>query len=257
RRERGNRNRVTEHADIKHAAAEAGYVRIEFRNESDGPHCKKKSQGGSGAREQDAFREKLANDAPARGAERETDGNFFLAAGRAGHHEIRRVQAGNQEHAEDCGPEDKQALANFLRELHAQWNDTHANAAVIFWIFLRKTLRNSIHLRLRLRPAGARVQPADDTHVGILPHVEFPEGKGRLDFARLPELGALGKRESARHHTNDCVALSVAEPQLPPESVWITGEARFPKRVADDHDVRFAAQGIVDDKSAAENGIHA
>ena len=58
--------------------------------------------------ERKAFDQQLGHDARAAGAQRETDGDLFLAGGGAGDQQIRDVGAGDQEHQADNGSEDQQ-----------------------------------------------------------------------------------------------------------------------------------------------------
>ena len=129
------------------------------------------SQRAAAKREQDAFREQLANDAASAGAQGCAHGDFFAASDGAREQEIGDVGACDQENERDGAEQNYQGAAGVADDLFLQRHDSEGEAA-IGRIFLGMILAEAggerVHFGLRLRDGDAGLELADDVVVFVV-----------------------------------------------------------------------------------------
>jgi len=72
------------------------------------PHREDEAGGATHQAERDAFRKQLSNDAPPSCAKRDPDAEFAGSGRRSRQHQIRKVEAGDQQHARDRSEQDEE-----------------------------------------------------------------------------------------------------------------------------------------------------
>ena len=82
----------------------------------DRPPLEQQAEDRADGRQQQAFGEQLANQAPAAGAERRADGDFTITPGGARQQEVRDVGAGDEQHDQHRGGEQLQRAPHVADE---------------------------------------------------------------------------------------------------------------------------------------------
>ena len=111
-------------------AGKPGGVHGEQR--ADARHAQRHAKYAAGQREQDAFGQQLADDAAAPRADRRTNGNFTLAARRAGQQQVGDVGACNQQHQRNRAQQDPERGADVGDEFILQ-QPRAKRAVVVQW----------------------------------------------------------------------------------------------------------------------------
>ena len=177
--------------------------------------AEKKPGDSAEEREQNALREKLANEAALRGTQRGAKSEFPATAERTGEEKIGYVRAGDEKDHAD-GTEEKQKRAarvtGNLRGERRDFGTEPASAVRNLFPFLGKY----VHFRLRLGDGDAGLQARDDGKFvrggGVCGNIC---DRGDPHFREARELEAAGhlfaarKRETIGHHADDGVGLAV------------------------------------------------
>ena len=145
--------------------------RAEHVNPVDTENREDNSQRAAAKREQDTFREQLANDAASTGAQGCAHGDFFAASDGAREQEICDVGACDQENERDGAEQNYQGAAGVADYLLLQRHDSEGETA-IGRIFLRVILAEAggerVHFGLGLRDGDAGLEFADDVVVFVV-----------------------------------------------------------------------------------------
>ena len=199
----------------------------------------------------DAFGEKLANDAHARGSERGANRDFFRARSGAREQEVRNVGASNEQDEANRAEENDQRRANVLNHLILQVNHVSADGGVGFGILLREARCNRFHFGAGLFERNALLQARRGNDSGmpiaIVGKRVGPRLKGNVN------IGCLKKLKARRQNTDEGVGLRVESDRLA-EPIRGTAEAALPERIADHRDRRAAGAVLFGKKGAADDG---
>ena len=129
------------------------------------------TQRAAAQREQNAFGQKLTDDAPRTGAQRGADRNFFLAGHGARQQQIGHVGAGDQQDAGDRAEQDQQGAARVADHLLLQRDDAESQAAIgriVLRMIVAQAGGERIHFGLGLGRGDAGLEFADDVVVLVV-----------------------------------------------------------------------------------------
>ena len=187
-------------------------------------------------RQQQAFRQQLADEPPAAGAERRPHRELALARGRACEQQVGDVRARDEQHEADGAQQQQQRGPRVFDDVAVQRGDRELEVSVVLRVRLLEAFRDVLNVSRRGVTAHAVLHAAD--------HVEEPRAAvvyaERLIVGEWhPEL-ALGRvRQRRRHHADDRVGDAV-QPDRLPDDVRVPAEALHPEAVTEQDDVVFA-----------------
>lgn len=143
---------------------------------------------GGDERHDQAFRDELPGDAHAPRAEREPRRKLLQPHAGAHEHEVRDVDAADQEHAQRAAPHEIQRRFHITHERVLQPPGVGPESGIDQDLFvLRKAFEirrvQRVELRLRLLKRRTRLQPPDVLIVVAVPHGLLLRGSGRPRFA--------------------------------------------------------------------------
>jgi hypothetical protein len=130
--------------------------------------------------------------------------------------------AGYQQHESHGTEQQEQRRPQVPHELFMEWPHADAPGFVRVGALLFETLRDELHLRLRLLPRRPRFEPAG--------HAQDVRS-GRRDLVgaqrkRRPELRARGvEPDDFRHDTDDLIGLAIQDDRLP-DNLWVGPKRR-------------------------------
>ena len=220
----------------------------------DAPRAEQQPGGAAGQREHHAFRQQLAHQAPAPGAEGGAHRDFARSRRRAREQQVRDVDARDQQHEADRAEQDPERPLIGLRHrvqqrLHADRiaGDPRGKAA-------GDVLLDPIEVLLRLRDRHTVAQPG---HGADVVRAALVVGVGLLrERERHPQLGVVRKVESRGHHAGDFIALAFQRDRAA-DDTWIAAVDATPHAVADEHDRPRPRTHVVFGETPAEQRLHA
>ncbi len=204
-------------------------------------------------RQQRALDQQLADDAPARRAQRDADGHFARAAGRSREQQVRDVGAGDQEYEADRAHQRQEHQLD-RPAVHAivERHDARADVLVGIGIIASQFSRDGVHLCLRLRHRDAVAQPAEDIQGRAGIALLFQELRRVRE--RHPQVGAGGKLEAFRHHA-DHRCWQLVDLDGAAENGRITAVAVLPHAVSQDDHGRRARPIVLRKEIAADQRL--
>ena len=198
----------------------------------------------------DAFGEKLAEEALARGAEGSADGDFFLARGGASHQEVRDVGAGDEQDEGDGAEKQPEGGAHVaIEEVVFQRLDARGPAFIGFWVDFGDVGGDGGHVRIGLREGDAGLHAREnDKPVEIVVDLVGREDERKEEFA-FAAIGGAGRADA-----DDGVEFAI-HVDFAADDVRIGAEMVAPELVGEDDDVIFSGDGFVGGEVAAEEGL--
>ncbi len=149
--------------------------------------CQQTSQHRAAEAEQQAFHEKLANQAPAARADGGTDGDLFLPHGGLRQQQVGHVSAGDEQQHSDRAHDDEQQHAKLAH--HSIGQGLHDNGEllrVLVRIRFRQAVRDNVEIGLRLIHGDAGLQMPD--RPVIIGKSSGGRGGGAGERGRNPEV---------------------------------------------------------------------
>ena len=167
---------------------------------------------------------------------------LLLALRRSRQHQVRDVDAGDQQHEDHGAPEQQQYRAHRFDPPHLQRNDLRANARIRAWMVDRQARRDGVHLRLRLRERNLRPDPRDHVPPAAAADVGLVLGDrlGQVEVA-IAAAPFETELEIRRQHAHHRIRLPV-ERQRAAEDAGVAAEAALPEPVGDYHDAAAGAE---------------
>ena len=273
RQRRGSR----EHQDsaVDRDGVEARQIDRSQRQKSrHAPACDREGGQAAGKSEHQAFNQRLLNESPAPGAERETHGHFTLSRHAACEEQVRHVHAGQRQEEDDAGEQHEQRRAYAAHRLIEERRHRGAPARVgrrpgLFELTCRRfELRPcgfDTCLRLQSRHGGehadaAVVAAGVDEAIALEGERQPDVDVGGAAEARWSEHRSVGEDEVGRHHADDVGPPQrrtgvhrrhlIDERQDAADDAGVAAEPPLPIPVAEDHDPAGLAAG----KGSAERG---
>jgi hypothetical protein len=206
----------------------------------------------AGGREQEALGEDLADQPPARGADRRPDGHLALPRRGLREEHVRDVRAGDEQHEADRAEQDEERRAGRVvdaRDLLRR--DAQGPGAREGRLALERQAHR-VHQLLRVGLRNARRQAPDAVEAarrGVA--LVGPQVIGQID-----RFGVAVQLEAPRHDPDDGVRV-VVEQDVAAEHVRVAAVAPLPDVLADDRHRRRPRPPIVVAKPAAETRLHA
>ena len=189
-----------------------------------------------------ALGQQLAQQPRRAAAHRRPDGELLLALRRSRQHQVRDVDAGDQQHEDHGAPEQQQYRAHRFDAPHLQRNDARANTRIRAWMVDHQARRDGVHLRLRLRERNLRPDPRDHVPPAAAADVGLVLGDrlGQVEvaIAAAPFETELEIRRQHAHHR----IRSPVERQRAAEDAGVAAEAALPEPVGDYHDAAAGAE---------------
>ena len=219
------------------------------------PTGEQEPQRSAQGREQNAFGEKLADDAQVPGAQGCANGKLARAAHRARQKKIRDVRARNQQQEADRGEKHQQERLDVADDVFLHRNERDADVFVGDREGGGKIARDDVHVGFGLRERNARFQASDGMRAhrdaAIAKRWIVPLANGRVDVAVMAVEG-----EARRNHAHDGIGCAIEGQRFPDD---VRGRAEFatPETAAENHDRRGADLIVIGPECPAKNGIHA
>jgi hypothetical protein len=209
--------------------------------------------------EEEAFGEKLADEAGTRCAESGADGGFAEALAGAGHQQIRDVGAADEEDEGDSAGEEEEGAADFAdvvgverKEVEAEVG--HGGAAIEGVDLAGDVVGFSLGERGRVAVAEA----TDDVEEGWALWIPGADGEGFVDVGIGRNAGVVGKEEAEAGGENaDDGGFVTAKADELADDRRVGAEAADPDGVGEDDDVGRVGEVVFGAEEAAERGARA
>ena len=203
-RERGRAQRESDHraVDTRFAEERNAERRLERGNALARPRRKRQPGEPTGKCQQTALDEHASHEADASGAKCRADRELAASTERSRQHEIRHVDADDEQHETDGAEQHEERRAHVTDERPSHLVHGNPRVAIGAGKGLRLSRGERAHLLARLFERHARRQPAN--HVEVVRATLRREVVGR-EALRQPELGIERELEPAWHHADDAV----------------------------------------------------
>ncbi len=202
-------------------------------------------------RQQNALREQLPHDPPARRAERRAYRHLLVTRRRAREQKVRDVGARDEQHEADRAEEDEQRRARLRPDQSlAQGDEAHAPVRVRVGVGLGESRGDAAQLLLRLRARHTFTDAADDREISTRTLTQL----ARLARQRRPDLRVGRVPELLRHDADHGRAPAADERQLLTDDARVSAEAALPEPVTQNDGARPARAELFRRERAAERG---
>ena len=197
----------------------------------------------AGDRQHQRFGQRLPREPSERRAHRVARRQLTDARGRAHEHEVRHIDATDQQHENRAAPQHRQRRLAFADQVRLEVDHVAAEARVLEDLLpLRKALEvrgvDRIQLALRLLERGARLQPSNLLPVVAVPGFVGLVARGERGGAEELQIG-IEEDELPGQHADDLVGLA-AQPDVLPDGVVAAAKQPLPGSVRKDDDFLLA-----------------
>jgi hypothetical protein len=256
RRERDGRRREIE----ANLAAPRQFLNVQGAQQTERAPADRQAGRRRGEGERQAFGDQLARNPPAPCAEGESGGELFQPRPRSNEHEVRDVDAADEQHEERPAPHQVQRRPNVADHVVLQRADDRMESGVDDeFLEMGKALEvrrvEPVDLGLRLIEGRARFEPGDLLEVVAVPHLVRLLDRRERQRSPQHDVGPLID-EVLRHDADHGEGVAV-EAYIAADDRRVATEGRLPEAVAQ-NDLQLVAQlafGI--GKRAAKLRLHA
>ena len=145
----------------------------------------------------------------------------------------------------------QQRWAYVADQIIVQWKDYCTPAAIVLGILLLQSVRDGVHLGLRLLQPNTVLEAADHEVMMFAANGFLLVGPAH----GRPHVGIVGHAEIRCHYSGDEVAGTIQR-DVASDDVAIRGEVILPETVAEQHDVRMTGLIFVRVEYAADRRLH-
>ena len=255
RHDDGERQHRAVDTDPRPAWIEAHQLRGEQRAQTGhAPHGEQRAHDPAHRREDQRLGELEADDAGARRAERDANGDLARPRHGAGEEQIGNVRAGEEQHERHGGELGEHVRPRMLAVERVCILDAHVPLVVVLRILALQLLHDGMHVGVGTadRQAGREPRQHAGEHTAVALAAEVA-----VERERRPELGARRKDEPRRHDTDDG-ARHVVDANDASQHLRVRAEVAAPHPVAQDDDVRrLGVARVVIGERATQRGTRA
>jgi hypothetical protein len=204
-------------------------------------------------RQQQAFQEQLADDAPSAGAKCHSHPRFAASAHAASKQQVRHVRAGDQEntdHGREHGLVDPRGVVADEELVELLHLGHKVSPLIGEWVRLAESSSDRLHLCASALYRCVGAQARGDEPQAAIPTVAPRFGRRNQ---RYPQIGVLREGEAVGHDADDRGRVAV-NAHCPADHKWILAVASLPERMPQDGDTRRARLLIGRQEVSAHDG---
>ena len=214
------------------------------------PRCQQGARDAAGKREQQALDDQLPDNAPASGAQRQSNRDLALTRRSAGEQQVRDIRARDQEHAPDRGKQHQHWCPCVADDLVFERHQRHAGEVLRGVVGGERCSRQLGDGQLACD--ARRETRVDGERVSLVRRREL-----RCQRLGHDEVDATHEGELRRQHADNDGRLAL-DAHCAADRVWRAAEAILPETIADEQHVStprllvFAGKGTAGDRRQAE-----